>query len=219
MVSSTPNFGRKALSLITALFVLLTLFVSGPAQAAPPPAPVKTGSGVPDSLQPCIGEALSSKAQQCVCGPAGLEIQVDGNGKSRARNQTPKVEPSQAPSPAEGRNQHSQEDSSGDVELMAGGTEYDTWCENGSICRRNITRYVSETKGNAAYGTSMASLAAMTSSFGQTSTVAKPTRAWPLFGIPARVCPFTTRVSAVWNMPPLPALRLTAAGMMSRQRG
>jgi hypothetical protein len=148
---ASPISGRKALSLITALFVLLTLFVSGPAQAAPPD-PAKTGSGVPDTLQPCIGEALSSKAQQWVCSPAGLEIQVDGNGRSRARNQTPNVEPSQAPSPGEGRNQHSQEDSSGDVELMAGGTEYDTWCENGTICRRNITRYISETKGNAAYG-------------------------------------------------------------------
>ncbi|MFC8411765.1 hypothetical protein [Arthrobacter sp. NPDC057259] len=30
--------------------------------------------------------------------------------------------------------------------------EYDTWCENGSICQRLITDYIAETKGNAAYG-------------------------------------------------------------------
>jgi hypothetical protein len=34
----------------------------------------------------------------------------------------------------------------------AAADDYDGWCENGSICRRNITRYIHETKGNAAYG-------------------------------------------------------------------
>lgn len=32
--------------------------------------------------------------------------------------------------------------------------DYDTWCENGTICRRIISDYKSETKGNAAYGNS-----------------------------------------------------------------
>jgi len=32
------------------------------------------------------------------------------------------------------------------------GDSYDTWCETGSICRRELTPYIHETKGNAAYG-------------------------------------------------------------------
>lgn len=30
--------------------------------------------------------------------------------------------------------------------------DYDGWCENGSICGRNISQYITEVKGNAAYG-------------------------------------------------------------------
>jgi hypothetical protein len=32
--------------------------------------------------------------------------------------------------------------------------DYDTWCENGSICHRTVSNYIGETKGNATYGNS-----------------------------------------------------------------
>lgn len=35
---------------------------------------------------------------------------------------------------------------------LGNGDAWDTWCEAGSICSRKITSYISETKGNGAYG-------------------------------------------------------------------
>lgn len=135
-------------SMIASTFVLLSLFVAAPAQASGE----KAGSGVPDSLQPCISEALASKAQQWLCSPNGLEVQVDRDGKAAARGQA--VErPTPATTLGTVRSQQQRPNTSdGEIELMAGGTEYDTWCENGTICRRKINGYISETKGNAAYG-------------------------------------------------------------------
>lgn len=40
----------------------------------------------------------------------------------------------------------------GGVSVRKGGDDYDTWCETGSICHREKTDYIGETKGNAAYG-------------------------------------------------------------------
>ncbi|MBT2446294.1 hypothetical protein J7F03_04190 [Streptomyces sp. ISL-43] len=34
----------------------------------------------------------------------------------------------------------------------AAADDYDSWCENGSVCGREISRYAAEVKGNGAYG-------------------------------------------------------------------
>ncbi len=42
--------------------------------------------------------------------------------------------------------------SSAAVSPMGSGDEWDTWCETGTVCTRPISAYISETKGNGAYG-------------------------------------------------------------------
>jgi hypothetical protein len=73
-----------------------------------------------------------------VCTPAGLTFLTrDANG--RLTRAFTAVEPA-VPARME----------RGTVGVLA--DDYDSWCENGSICTRNVTLFISETKGNAAYG-------------------------------------------------------------------
>lgn len=137
---------RAVSAILMSAFILLTSLTT-PAQADEG----KPGKGIPDSLQPCIGEALSSKAQQWVCTAEGLEVQIDGNGKANGRNKTPGGQLAPTSPPENNRTQQGPPASSGEIMTMAY-DDYDTWCETGTICRRTITSYISETKGNAAYG-------------------------------------------------------------------
>lgn len=41
---------------------------------------------------------------------------------------------------------------------IAADDDYDYWCENGSVCTRKISAYISETKGNGTYGDSNGSI-------------------------------------------------------------
>ncbi|MCO1339385.1 hypothetical protein BJH93_10855 [Kocuria polaris] len=44
------------------------------------------------------------------------------------------------------------EDLSKIAQPAKGGDHYDTWCETGTICKRKISSYIYDVKGNGAYG-------------------------------------------------------------------
>ncbi|MFI5615391.1 hypothetical protein [Amycolatopsis sp. NPDC051903] len=73
-----------------------------------------------------------------MCTAAGLTITIDAAGNTPAQGIVPI--PPTVPPRADGR--------------VRGLDDYDTWCENGSVCDRTISDNIGETKGNAAYGNS-----------------------------------------------------------------
>jgi hypothetical protein len=78
--------------------------------------------------------------QQWVCNAEGLTVNRDAAGR-----------PSDQFIPKKSTDYSTHRQSSGKMLAMSS-DDYDGWCENGTICHRNISSYVSETKGNAAYG-------------------------------------------------------------------
>ncbi|MFS8095780.1 hypothetical protein LFM09_01455 [Lentzea alba] len=89
--------------------------------------------GTSQVLAGCIEAALKSQAESWTCTPAGLTVA----GNSGKQSFTP-ISPGVAPSVE-----------SGGVTAL---DDYDSWCEFGSVCHREINDYAAETKGNAAYG-------------------------------------------------------------------
>lgn len=95
---------------------------------------------IPDGtpLADCVNAAVEGDWEQWVCVGGNLRTaSVAKKGVAQA------VQPS-----VRDRTEESAEFAS----TTAGADDYDGWCENGSICRRVISDYISETKGNAAYG-------------------------------------------------------------------
>ncbi|MHA7275655.1 hypothetical protein ACX80O_03890 [Arthrobacter sp. Hz1] len=82
--------------------------------------------------------ALKQKAQEWVCTGEGLSVSTDAKGKP-----VQQFTALQAEAQLEGESPPS-------FSILA--DDYDTWCECGDVCRRKITSYIAETKGNAAYG-------------------------------------------------------------------
>lgn len=98
-----------------------------------------TTSDTPVDL--CTEAAISQQLESWAC-LGGLLAYPDPDSADGSDQEivTERVAPETAPA----------EDASGEVRLLA--DDYDTWCELGTICTRSISSYISETKGNAAYG-------------------------------------------------------------------
>jgi hypothetical protein len=106
---------------------------------------VPRGVSVPTGLKPCVDEAATTRAQQWVCVGDTLLVLKDATGKSVNTTTQVAAQPSTgAPAP--------QVSATPPRPGAVAADDYDTWCETGTICTRQISYYVSETKGNAAYG-------------------------------------------------------------------
>lgn len=145
----------SVLSSAAAALILSVGIVSAPANAT---VQISDGIHVDDALELCVATAVEQKIQQWTCTAEGLYVQRDASGKVKRdsdgksslefhemkslgyREPTEKVSPSKA------------ESLLAPVSAAALADEYDTWCENGTICDRLINDYIAETKGNAAYG-------------------------------------------------------------------
>ncbi|SCL26922.1 hypothetical protein [Micromonospora inyonensis] len=122
----------KTLGLALAALTVATLHAQ-PASAGPAPASEP-------QPEPCVSLALSRGADLWTCNAEGImEVEVDDQtGEPQPPVYTPIPQPvvQVGPSPS-------------DAGTM---DDWDTWCETGSICRRPISRWINETKGNTAYG-------------------------------------------------------------------
>ncbi|MFJ3841139.1 hypothetical protein ACIPY6_37335 [Streptomyces sp. NPDC090054] len=92
-----------------------------------------------DGLQACVDEAREKRSEAWTCMGGTLRVTEDDQGRSTdaayvvAEDSTVTARPLAA-APAK--------------------DDYDSWCENGTICSRKINDYTAEVKGNGAYGNS-----------------------------------------------------------------
>ncbi|WP_155852611.1 hypothetical protein [Arthrobacter sp. H14] len=94
---------------------------------------------VKPALQPCVDLAVKQKHQQWVCTGQGMTIQKNAKGKTvdgfvPLETQMPEIKELT------------------DIGFSTMAINYDGWCEYGGVCHRFVSSYISETKGNAAYG-------------------------------------------------------------------
>ena len=101
-------------------------------------------------LAACVERALQRKSENWTCFGSTLVTPPKNDGGEPAQEQVPTTRwsgqrnfPSSSITP---------ESSAQDGSNSPRSDDYDTWCENGSICHRTRDRYYSETKGNAAFG-------------------------------------------------------------------
>lgn len=131
-------FINARLSIVALMTGALAALAVPAAQAS---TPATAGQGKTDStaaaLAPCVQAAKKTGAKAWTCMPTGLTVTTDAAGKPSGQ-----FTPIAAAVPAR---------IDGPVGTL---DDYDTWCENGSICHRKISSYIGETKGNAAYGNS-----------------------------------------------------------------
>lgn len=108
---------------------------------------------VKPALQPCVNQAVSKGVQQWICTGEGMQIQKNAAGQ--ATNEFVAIKPATVyenpGNPELMRRNASSLDSAVQGEYTIQ-DDYDQWCENGSICTRNPNQYITEVKGNAAYG-------------------------------------------------------------------
>jgi hypothetical protein len=125
---------RTITRLGAAVLFVATLAIPTPAGAAPALPAAKSDGGAA-ALAPCINLAVKQRVAQWICTADGLTSLSRDAAGNLTRSFT-SIAPSGASEGSDNR-------------LL---DDYDTWCENGSICHRKISSYISETKGNAAYG-------------------------------------------------------------------
>lgn len=136
----------RALVSIAGIF-LLTVSMASPVSASGESSLMskKLEVAEPDvrvGLEPCVDLAKSLGDKQWICTAERLAVNEDSRGK--------KIEAFVALKSTDYKSTSSAKAS--DFTVMKGGDSYDTWCETGTICHRLISDYISETKGNAAYG-------------------------------------------------------------------
>ncbi|MFI1864304.1 hypothetical protein [Streptomyces jumonjinensis] len=96
---------------------------------------VRTGGG--DGLRACVKYAERLRSQSWTCTGGVFLATTDSRGR---QDDTMKVIAQDVRSTARPR------------PISGAADDYDSWCENGSICGRKISRYIAEVKGNGAYG-------------------------------------------------------------------
>lgn len=120
---------------VVALGVSLVV-AAGLSDAAGSPPDATSARAADELTTPCIDAAIAADYEHWLCVGDVLSYQ-DSTQSKWVRQRIKSGSTSTAPSQRSGTGEY-----------------YDTWCENGSICRRNVTDYIHETKGNAAYGDS-----------------------------------------------------------------
>lgn len=135
---------RRLLALAVAVAVLPTTIAGGlPAMADTGPS--SSDVSVVPGLQPCVDLATRMKAEAWTCTADGLSITKNSSGKAASTFVSLKSTDYSASAISE-------KSSSTLTVSAAAADDYDSWCENGSICHRIISNYIEETKGNAAWG-------------------------------------------------------------------
>lgn len=116
---------------------LLSLGIGGTALAAPVSEP---GQSTP--LDSCTTEAVRREIQSWVCIGNHL-VEMSGNEPTRLVPGGERSSPAIETSPSA---------------RLQDQDDYDTWCEGGDVCSRRISAFISETKGNGAYGNATGSI-------------------------------------------------------------
>lgn len=128
----------------SAVLLVTSLTVTAPAAASPEPAAAQAAArqiGTDTPLADCVAAAVERQLLNWTCVGGTLNFEADGasQGGVEPGIRTEEISPPKT------------QDVPSDWDLKS--DDYDTWCENGSVCTRKIGNYVSETKGNAAWGT------------------------------------------------------------------
>jgi hypothetical protein len=124
------KWASRTLAGVTTCGVFTAVSMFGAASAAHAAKPDTTAT----TLAPCIAEAAERKAEAWMCTAAGLTIMQPAANASTFIAVAPAVAPRVEPRGV----------------ILA--DDYDSWCESGSTCHRNPSQYISETKGNGAWG-------------------------------------------------------------------
>lgn len=124
--------------------VLVSLLLASVLVCALPGSPaVADGKREPVSIQPalrnCVDYVLKKKFQQWVCTERGATL-TTASSSAGSHSRFIAIKSGVRPWAPRARGAIAQAD------------DYDSWCENGRICSREKSAYISETKGNAAYG-------------------------------------------------------------------
>lgn len=137
MEPGTPSQMKSITGWAAAAAVVALLLSSAPAAAAPPEnLPARA------PLEACIAAATAKKLESWSClGGQLTYLAPRADAEHPARYVTERV--ADDPQTVE---------AAANIGTMAVGDDYDTWCEFGTTCTRRISAYISETKGNAAYG-------------------------------------------------------------------
>jgi hypothetical protein len=139
----------RSTGLVAAFLLLCAGAVSAPT-ASSAAAATKV---VQDPNSACISQALASGSESWTCfGDELTTSTTDAAGKDIVRREkvadptVPAFVDESRPTPTVGTEARSAE------ELTVASDDYDTWCESGTICGRQISAYIAEVKGNGAYG-------------------------------------------------------------------
>jgi hypothetical protein len=136
------NAVRNLLPALAAALAAVTVTVPQ-AAATPPPsdtAPwrlLEPGDGTGAGMQACIAEANRIRPEAWTCMGGELTVSADNRGRSTDTAYVVAEDVTLSPAPA-----------------APGRDDYDSWCENGTVCSRKINDYTAEVKGNGAYGDS-----------------------------------------------------------------
>jgi hypothetical protein len=123
-----------ALTLGCATATVFSGALTSPAVAAP------AGTAAKSPLDSCVQVAGERKLEKWSCLGGQLSWETTEKGQDGSARQVAHVERIAA--------------EVADVPTAITADDYDYWCENGSTCTRKISNYISETKGNGAYGDS-----------------------------------------------------------------
>lgn len=106
-----------------------------------------SGSASIDPNSACIQQGLETRADSWTCfGDVLTTTQLDARGEQSVRSTTvPNALPVQSRSAGLSKD-------GTDLSAAAATDDYDSWCESGTICGRQISKYIAEVKGNGAYG-------------------------------------------------------------------
>lgn len=145
---------------LVAAIAAVSLLAAEPARAEPPWAePDGQYRGGP-GLQACLAEAKAQRPQTWTClGGQLTTVNTGPDGTTTVKRKM--IEPSFTRSFTTRKKLLSQ--------------DYDTWCENGDICGRQISQSIAEVKGNGAYGNSSGAIGAFDQVLRQNFDGAKPT--------------------------------------------
>ncbi|MFF4647679.1 hypothetical protein [Streptomyces sp. NPDC001389] len=134
----------RSLPTVVAACLALAMVSAPPAAAAQendtlPWTALNTSDGQDTGLGACVDEAHRTRPEAWTCMGGVLRVTADSRGKTT--DAVYPVAETTAPSPAARA-------------AAPGRDDYDSWCENGTICSRKINDYTAEVKGNGAYGDS-----------------------------------------------------------------
>lgn len=118
--------------------VLSGTLAAAPASAQQPWIGLQGNEGA--GLRACVAQVKQARSESWTC--IGGELTTRGaNGQSQTTIVANDFQDTTASAPGK---------ADSDVTVQA--DDYDSWCENGSICGRRISDYIAEVKGNGAYG-------------------------------------------------------------------